>query len=546
MFNNDFNEDFNEEFSDFNEEFTPSFNIAPRTKKAKSNQFQGIDLPDGVNLDDFDIDTPPDLAGEIAAYMRNGAHREVKGGAYGLMAIQCIAGAAGSLRGIGNTKLSLITITLGVSAGGKERPQSVAKGLFDFSGVPVIGDIRSDKDVTRSVVRNKGRCVYVMDEAQKLLADSMSGQNKATQNVPAILMELITTDNFKLPEIHRDEFAARVQTTLGKLKKELDAKEMIKNGYHVDFEADKIKKIDLDIDKINVQIKEAEASLAMIESGIKNASVNLAAFSTPVKLAAIIDEQAIESGFLGRALIADCGAEAEELNRDLIDELMSGGGKITDKLKTQKSIIEQELSLIYQMSCEHSQIQVDTEFNGKSIFNIDADALELIKEIGYFYDERDEYRNHPRLGALYRRIMERLQALSSILALGSIYKTGCATVTREHVIYSLALILNSIAMLSSNLTINEGATSDRTEDKLEALKGAIIRVLTVSKSDKQSGWRYKTKTRDSIKRRKWYAEIEKEALSGGQCVFETSVMALIASGKIETSPCGKQIRLANN
>ena len=130
--------------------------MAPATALATASKRKAApkesDLPPGIDFDGMDIDSPPGLAGRIVEYIREGANRQLSGGAYSAMALQCMAMAAAGLPGLGGTKLSLITLTLGMSAAGKEWPQRVVKNLLDAHGKTVYGDIRSDKDVIRSAI----------------------------------------------------------------------------------------------------------------------------------------------------------------------------------------------------------------------------------------------------------------------------------------------------------------------------------------------------------------------------------------------------------
>ena len=280
-------------------------NNAPVKKQPKGLK----ELPEGVCLDSVDVDNPPGLAGDIVKYMKAGAHRKLEGGAFSAMAIQCMAMAGSNLKAFKGGKLSLITITLGVSASGKDRAQGVIKQLLNDSEINVYGDIRSDKDVIRSAAYDDGRCFYIKDEAHSLLGGALGGKEKHTSGVPATLMEMATTTLFKLSKLHMEEFEGSILGRKQRLEKTLVAKEDIRLGYNQDLEKAKITLIDKEITDIRLKIKEQDRVLDSIEHGIKSPALNLAALSTPQKLASIIDEDSIESGFLGRALIFDCGVE---------------------------------------------------------------------------------------------------------------------------------------------------------------------------------------------------------------------------------------------
>ena len=115
----------------------PAFGSWANKEKPKLSGLNS--LPEGINLNDIEVDSPPGLAGDIVKYMKAGAHRKLEGGAFSAMAIQCLAMAGSGLRGFRNSKLSLITITLGVSASGKDRAQAVSKNLLGECGIHVYG-----------------------------------------------------------------------------------------------------------------------------------------------------------------------------------------------------------------------------------------------------------------------------------------------------------------------------------------------------------------------------------------------------------------------
>ena len=505
----------------------------PKTTKKKV----GLDaLPDGICLEGVDVDHPPGLAGDIVKYIEAGAHRRLTGGAYAAFALQCMAMAGAGINGYMGTKLSLVTIVLGVSAAGKERPQKVIKELLASSDIHVYGDIRSDKDVIRAAVYDGGRCFYIMDEAHKLLGKSLGGVDKNTANVPAVLMELATASIMPLSKLHQEEFTANIMTRTSRLEKQLSAKEDIRLGYNQDLEQAKIKAIDLEIDKLKASIGDQEKLIKVLEGGIKNPSLNLVASSTPQKMAAMIDEDGIESGFLGRAGVFDCGVEREARNWDLWGK--KGGDSRDDKILFEH--LKSEIGLIAQMANDLSKSKIEDDFNGieyKTVATKEADAM--MYNIARHYDEH-EYRNHNRLGALYARLPERVMSVASALALYNVIG-GNITIETDHVRYALLIALNSIKHLESNLRVNEANDGQTIESKLDGIKEAILKRLNVSKTDKQDGWRYKTYLRDYLKRQKYYIEVAEELRKHDQDAFENSIMSLMGENKIITK--GKKVKL---
>lgn len=496
------------------------------------------DLPPGIDFAGMDIDSPPGLAGRIVEYIREGANRQLSGGAYSAMALQCMAMAGAGLPGLGGTKLSLITLTLGMSAAGKEWPQRVVKNLLDAHGKTVYGDIRSDKDVIRSAIYDNGHCFYVVDEAQKILSsNSGSQQNKHMSNVISTLMELSTTSCYKLSQLHRDEFLTHIETARARVEKMIEAKREAIAHMNQDHEEGRIKKAQLEIEQLERKLADHDRRAITARDGVRNPSLHLLAYSTPQKLAAIVDEDSIESGFLGRALINDCGIERapQRLTIEDLKKAPTGGQDI------QFEMLKAQIGLICQLADDESKHSVDNEFNGSRFrYDITPDAERDMCAILQHYDQH-HYRNHPRVGAIYARLVERVMSLSSIMALGN-YGCDGARIESSYVRYALMLTLQSLEHLTSNLKINEGATEETVEAKLEAVQAAILKMINIDRrKDDQDGWRYVSVIKAQMKRRKFYQQIQKQLDGANQDAMQNALAML--GGKIEMDPSGKQIRL---
>lgn len=502
----------------------------------QSKPAKETDLPPGITLDGMDIDQPPGLAGRIVDYMRDGANRQLNGGAYSAMALQCMAMAGAGLPGLGGTKLSLITLTLGMSAAGKEFPQRVVKQLLDAHGKTIYGDIRSDKDIIRSAIYDNGHCFYVVDEAQKILSSNTS-QNKHMSNVISTLMELSTTSCYKLSQLHRDEFLTHIEAAKSRVEKQIQAKRESITQLNQEHEGPQIKRLELDIANMEGKLADHDRRALTAKNGVTNPALHLLAYSTPQKLASIVDEDSIESGFLGRALINDCGVERAP--QQLTIATLKAGKKTGVDLPFE--MLKAQIGLICQLVDDSNAETVEGEYNGTDFdYVITPEAEADLNAIMQHYDQY-HYRNHPRVGAIYARLVERVLSLSSIMALGNITNDGKARVDRPYVRYALMLTLQSLEHLTSNLKINEGATQETIEAKLEAVQTAIIKRLTVDKKDDADGWRYKSKIKDYLKRQKYYQRIQKELAEHNQDAFENALMML--GSKVEIDQGGKQVRL---
>jgi len=515
---------------------SPAPAAAPASKRKAAPKES--DLPPGIDFTGMDIDAPPGLAGRIVEYIREGANRQLSGGAYSAMALQCMAMAGAGLDGLGGTKLSLITLTLGMSAAGKEWPQRVVKNLLDAHGKTVYGDIRSDKDVIRSAIYDNGHCFYVVDEAQKILSsNSGSQQNKHMSNVISTLMELSTTSCYKLSQLHRDEFLTHIETARARVEKVIEAKREAMAGMNKDHEEARIKKAQLEIEQLERKLADHDKRAITARDGVKDPSLHLLAYSTPQKLAAIVDEDSIESGFLGRALINDCGIERAPQRLTIADlKKAPAGGQ-----DMQFEMLKAQIGLICQLADDESKRSVDNEFNGSPFrYDITPDAERDMCVILQHYDQH-HYRNHPRVGAIYARLVERVMSLSSIMALGN-YSCDGARIESSYVRYALMLVLQSLEHLTSNLKINEGATEETIEAKLEAVQAAILKMINIDRrKDDQDGWRYVSVIKAQMKRRKFYQQIQKQLDGANQDAMQNALAML--GGKVEMDPSGKQIRM---
>lgn len=490
------------------------------------------EVPDGMDLSKIDIDNPPGLPGRIVNYIRDGAHRELTGGAYAVMALQCIAIAASGLKSYGGDKNSLITIILALSGSGKERAQSVIKSILTEAGRKVYGDIRSDKDVIMTTMYDAGRAAYIVDEAHKFLIQPKNSSTSYAANISTTLMELATTDNFKPARNHVSEVESTIRNSLSRLEKEKLALEECIGHCNPEYDEGKIKQYEIQIQKKAERIATEEAALHMLETGIPNPCLNLAGSSTPGKLSQMVNTDNIDSGLLARAIVVDCGETRARLNMRL-----TGVDVSTLNVHDRNDIIR-DISLIAADADKAMLSDVDREFNGESpVMEVIAteEAINAIKLIGLHYDQ-DRYRNHEQIGSMYARIAQRVNGLSSLIAFGNI-KEGRAVIEVDYVIYSLALIIKSFDNLISNLKLNAAVDGDDLTDKVNAIQEKILRRLKSSKGEQV----FMASVKQSITKAAYYKEIKKALDGTGQDAFQNAITMLQMTGKIVVE--GKVIRL---
>lgn len=506
--------------------FLPGNAEIPKIDVPKANDKE---LPDCVNFKRLDVDSPPGLAGRLVDYFRMGAHRELKGGAYSAVALQCMAMAGAGIPGYMGAKTSLITIILAESAAGKERAQDVTKELLAETGRELYGDIRSDKDLISSAVFNDGRCFYSVDEAQKLLNLGTSKNNQYTAAIPALLLEIATTGRLKLSRLHVEGFSENIFNSISRLEKEKAAKEESLAHCNPDHDKAKISHLGSELSKIEEKIAKAKASLDDIRGGIKRPCLNLIASSTPRELASIIDEKNIKSGLLGRSLVLDCGEEARERNFNI------WGMNPADIGRLELAELEREICLIAQSADETAASDEQKEFSGRHGVTVKPTeaADKMMFEIAVHY-EQNRFRNHPQLGSLYRRLSERVASLSSIMAFGNI-QGNVAVIEPEYVEFALFLTLTSIDHLASNLKLNEAAAGESIEAQMDGISEAIIRKLPSDGS-----WKFQSDLKVLVSRNKAYKEIARQLSGSGQDAFNNAIINLTMKGVIEME--GKKIR----
>ncbi|AGN89460.1 DNA primase [Serratia phage Eta] len=490
------------------------------------------EVPDGMDLSKIDIDNPPGLPGRIVNYIRDGAHRELTGGAYAVMALQCIAIAASGLKCYGGGKTSLITIILALSGSGKERAQSVIKSILTEAGRKVYGDIRSDKDVIMTTMYDAGRAAYIVDEAHKFLIQPKNSSGSYAANISTTLMELATTDNFKPARNHVGEVEASIRNSLSRLEKEKLALEECIGHCNPEYDGAKIKQYEMQIQKKAERIATEEAALHMLETGIPNPCLNLAGSSTPGKLSQMVNTDNIDSGLLARAIVVDCGETRARLNMRLT------GVDVSMLNIHDRNDIIRDIALIAADADKAMRSDTEREFNEESpVMEVIAteDATAAIDLIKLHYDQ-DRYRNHEQIGSMYARIAERVQSLSSLIALGNI-KNGKAVIEVEFVHYSLALIIKSFDNLISNLKLNAAVDGDDITDKVNAIQEKIIRRLKSSNGEQV----FMASVKQSITKAAYYKEIQKALTGTGQDAFQNAITMLQMTGKIVVE--GKVIRL---
>ena len=391
---------------------------------------------DPFGLASVDINKPHGIAGKICEAMLSMAHRPLVG-SYPSTAFHILNQFNGKRQGIGGLKINLITLTIAVTGAGKELNAKVNAQISEsFKRLkPFIGKPRSDVDLIINMVENEGECSYEIDEAHGLF-DSINSKNANGYQtaMSAEMLLMATKTKYNLSGNHYRKLNDQYVTELGKAEKRL-VKELEK--------ADKGEFSTGLVSSLESKVKKIKAILVMIKEGIPNPSMNMAMYSTPEKIDSLGSTDSLESGLMARALIRRISDPRAKLVRN--PELSF----LPNELLTR-------LSNIPQVGAHSKAIELSPEANT------------LIDEIEAHY-EQDRFINHPKTGALFVRIIERVTSIASILAV----ETGIATV--DDVRYALVTVLRHIE--DSIFLLKKSAAGESNEDLMILIMAVILQKL---------------------------------------------------------------------
>lgn len=473
----------------------------PVKKQQPDTITNGRDIPDCIDEDEFDIDNPPGLAGKIVQLMRLREDRKLENGAYSAGAMQILAMAGSDIAGLNGAKNSFISLTLAVSGGGKGNPQEVIQQCMASCGLPLPSDIRSDKDIVRSLIKTDGKAFFIIDEAHKVFASKPSapGQIKKQDDpIVTLLTELVTSKLFTLGPGHQEEYAKRLEDKLMLLDqraaKKIQQKNKLDDGPNgVDIE--KAAPINADLKLIEQEIKKIQQKLFLLETGYPRPAVNIAAYSTPENLGSIINAGNVDSGFMGRCLIVDCGTERNGRDESYIIENLTRASdpELTKKHEVEENLLMQSitssLKKIKDIGSRHDKETVEREMMSdyQAKLRLDASIVGFWAKVFSLY-ETQAFINSKKAGALYARLQELTMKYAGILALGE----EDLTVRDEHMRWAFMISIMSIRKMIPLISINATEESTDIETLLSACAGDMARILrsTKKKPDADGGWFY--------------------------------------------------------
>lgn len=366
-----------------------------------------------------DVNNPPGTTGRICDFIKATAHRRMDS-LYPFAALHLMAAAGRHRAGYGGVKLNLMTLGIGLSAAGKEHPQSVVKSLASKVGMSrdIYGDAGSFKELVMNLIDGHGSSVYVIDEIHSFFG-AMRSANAATyeSKIEKEVLVMSATNLYTFRGMEKRQVAKLNSEELGRIEKKI-----------VSAEGD-----DEKLAKLKGLAAKYQEKCQFIEHGWPDPYFALMGHSVPARLDGLVSTSDIDGGLIGRSIIARCPEYREKLQEVRLDAI-------------DKAFQEQGCVIALQdVKRRTGALQATKE------------AVAMFAEIVRYYDS-EPMRNDPLLGAIYSRVPEQIYKVASIVALDG------NEIAAEHVRYAYALLRSSVADVKYLLLQNmaEAGGSERT------------------------------------------------------------------------------------
>lgn len=349
----------------------------------------------GVN-----VNNPPGTTGRICDFIKATAHRRMDS-LYPFAALHLMAAAGRHRAGYKGVKLNLMTLGIGLSAAGKEHPQSVVKSLASKVGMSrdIYGDAGSFKELVMNLIDGHGSSVYVIDEIHSFFG-AMRSSNAATyeSKIEKEVLVMSATNLYTFRGMEKRQVAKLNSEELGRIEKKI-----------VSAEGD-----DEKLAELKGLAAKYQEKCQFIEHGWPDPYFALMGHSVPARLDGLVSSSDIDGGLIGRSIIARCPEYREKLQEVRLDAV-------------DKAFQEQGCVIALQdVKRRTGALQATKE------------AVAMFAEIVRYYDS-EPMRNDPLLGAIYSRVPEQIYKVASIVALDG------NEITVEHVRYAYALLRSSVA-----------------------------------------------------------------------------------------------------
>ena len=366
-----------------------------------------------------DVNNPPGTTGRICDFIKATAHRRMDS-LYPFAALHLMAAAGRHRAGYKGVKLNLMTLGIGLSAAGKEHPQSVVKSLASKVGMSrdIYGDAGSFKELVMNLIDGHGSSVYVIDEIHSFFG-AMRSANAATyeSKIEKEVLVMSATNLYTFRGMEKRQVAKLNSEELGRIEKKI-----------VSAEGD-----DEKLAELKGLAAKYQEKCQFIEHGWPDPYFALMGHSVPARLDGLVSSSDIDGGLIGRSIIARCPEYREKLQEVRLDAV-------------DKAFQEQGCVIALQdVKRRTGALQATKE------------AVAMFAEIVRYYDS-EPMRNDPLLGAIYSRVPEQIYKVASIVALDG------NEIAAEHVRYAYALLRSSVADVKYLLLQNmaEAGGSERT------------------------------------------------------------------------------------
>lgn len=439
------------------------------------------------------------LPGDIFRELERTAHRSLPAaniaGALSLVALAC---GRGHRLTPSKGKISLMAFVVAPTAAGKEHGQRYAKCAIQhlgwstsFSSAP-----RSDKAMLLDLMDDKSEraALYMIDEAHAFLAAVESKRSSEfKQAIASLMLELATTNHLVLSGTLRRE----VQADLAKRRNEV-TKELMRLEKQQDSEDGFAGKAKI-ITSLNATLAHIEKKEAMAENGIADPRCSFLFTSTPANMAPFLTIEAADAGLLGRSLLFIGSSEVAALRDGPgFDGSLFAMSPITNRLADIANATDQPVP-------------------------VSPEGREALKGVRAW---ADYHRNHVDLGALYRRLYERVVVVASLLAA----ETGIGP---SHVKQATAICLASTDALRQSLAADSG-------DPHKLAERVGERILTMAAPT----WELVSRFRQRVRKEKALQALPDKMFND---MFDNQLMAAMYKG-LELHGdrgAGQKVRLSN-
>jgi hypothetical protein len=266
----------------------------------------------------------------------------------------------------------------------------------------------------KNLIEGDARCCYRIDEIQGLF-NSINSKNANTyeSKIGDLILTLATSKIYMFAGNHRRQFFETIDKDIEYHKKKIV----------------KAENTGEDTEKFNRALVWLLKKRDYIENGWPNPIVSIMGHSTPSGLDSLVTEENISSGLIGRCTVIRCSDSREKLQKPR-SKSFCGDTAVIQRLG---QINNAEMTLM----------------------EVSSEAKAMLDSISSYYDQ-DERLNAPVMGAIYARVMEQVNKVSSLLALES------GVIEEAHVAYAFALITRCVEDISFLVQKDEAQKADAT------------------------------------------------------------------------------------